>query len=112
MGAAIATAIAHLAALVTGYFFSQRFAPFPYQLIKLITTLVGASIAIAAGSMAYSGSVVRDTLLGLLILAIYCAVLFASRAVTRDDLGILREINWYGHQPELQPHGNSSREIE
>jgi len=39
-------------------------------------------------------------------LVIYCAVLFVSRTVTRDDLLILRNISWYGSQPEVQTPGS------
>jgi len=106
MGAAMATALGHLAALVSGYFFSQRFAPVPYPIGKLTTTLIAGAVAIAAGSMTSSGAVIRDTLVGLLILVIYCAVLFVSRTVTRDDLLILRNISWYGSQPEVQTPGS------
>jgi len=102
MGAALATALGHLTALISVYLIAQRLAPVPYHLRKLTTTIVAASIAIAAGSVVHAEAVFQDILLKLLILAIYCGILFASRTVTRDDLLLFWNIKLYGRKAQNQ----------
>lgn len=100
MGAAIATALGHLTALIAGYLFAQRLSPIPYHIGKLTITVAAASLAIAMGSTVDSGSRIGDVLLKLLILIAYCGVLFATRTINRRDLQLFRNINWFGHNSE------------
>jgi O-antigen/teichoic acid export membrane protein len=97
LGAALATALGHLTSLIIGYYFAQRLAPIPYHVGRLVITIAVATIAVAAGSGIQSGDVLHDLLLKLMILALYCGVLFVSRTVTGDDLLLFRNIRWAEH---------------
>jgi O-antigen/teichoic acid export membrane protein len=103
MGAAFATALGHLTALISVYIVAQRLAPVPYHLGKLTTTILAASIVIAVASIVHGDTVIGDLFMKLLILAIYCGALFAGRAVNREDLLLFRNIQWFGRRANTQP---------
>jgi O-antigen/teichoic acid export membrane protein len=108
MGAAFATALGHLTALISAYIVAQRLAPVPYHLGKLTTTILAASIVIAVAPIVRGNTVIGDLLMKLLILAIYGGILFAGRTVTREDLLLFRNISWFGQRANAQaPSGGA-----
>jgi O-antigen/teichoic acid export membrane protein len=102
LGAAFATALGHLTALISIYIVAQRLAPVPYHLDKLTITILAASIVIAAAPIVRGNTLIGDLLMKLLILTIYSGALFASRTVTREDLLLFRNIPWFGRRADTR----------
>ncbi len=94
LGAALATALGHLAALSGMYAMAQRVLPIPYQLGKLAAIAAAAAAAAAAAPLVHSGSFLADALLKTAVLALYGAVLLAVRAVTWTDLVLFFKTDW------------------
>ncbi len=109
MGAALATAVGHLASLVIGYLFAQRLEPIPYHIRRLSFTILAASVAIATGSRLHSEMGIHDLLLRSLILIGFCGLLLVGRIINRDDLLLFRNINWFAPHKENQA-GRAARE--
>ena len=98
LGAAIATAIGYLTALVSLYIVLQRLAPIPYRPGKLAIILGSALIVIVLGSLIHAEPIGRDVATRFLILASFCGSLLVSRAITSDDLAIFVSIKRRGRK--------------
>ena len=97
-GAALATALGHLTALVTLYVAAQRIAPIPYQPVKLMTTTVAAALVMGLAPHLRAESIAADLAVKLGILFLYCGALLATRTITRPDLALFWNISWHGHR--------------
>jgi O-antigen/teichoic acid export membrane protein len=86
LGAAIATALGHLIALIALYFVAQRIAPIPYQPARLIITILTAIAAIMLARHFRTGSIQGDLLLEIVLLLSYGIVLLALRIISLSDL--------------------------
>jgi O-antigen/teichoic acid export membrane protein len=105
MGAAFATALGDMTALIAVYLVAQRLAPISYHPGKLILTILTASAAIAAASFFQPEALIQHLLVKAIILLAFCSVLWASRIITSGDLLLFRNINWMGRKT-ARPVGN------
>jgi len=94
VGAALATGLGHLAALISLYTLAQRVLPIPYQRTKLIAVVLVAGGMIALAPLVNTGFILKDLLLKAGVLALYGAAVLATRAITLNDLAILWKMNW------------------
>lgn len=92
LGAAMATALGYLAALIALYAVAQRLVPIPYSPGKLTAAIIGALIVMALSPHIHSQSIVKDLAVKVMILVFYCGALLAAGVVTRDDLSLFRDI--------------------
>ncbi len=88
-GAALATALGHLTALVLLYLAAQRIAPIPYQNAKLASIILAAVTVIVLDYQLQAQSIANDLAIKAVLLAAYCATLLAVRAVTLKDIALL-----------------------
>ncbi len=86
LGAAIATALGHLTALVALYVIAQRIAPIPYQPVKITLTIFSAIIVVVLAGRLPVDSVVEGLLYKIALLILYIAALLAMRVITSRDL--------------------------
>jgi O-antigen/teichoic acid export membrane protein len=98
MGAAFATALGDLTALMGVYLVAQRLTPIPYHPGKLILTILTASVAIAGASFFKAEALIQDLCGKAIILLAFSGILWASRVVTSGDLLLFRNINWMGRK--------------
>ena len=86
VGAAVATGLGHLAALLGLYALSQRILPIPYERMKLTATVLIAAAVVILAPHVHTGSLMRDLGLKALLLVLYGAALLACRSITVRDL--------------------------
>jgi O-antigen/teichoic acid export membrane protein len=94
LGAAFATALGQLAALVIMYKMAQRLAPIPYQTGKLTLAVSAIALTVLAASYFQSNLLWKDLLLKFMLLAFYCVTLLAARVFTVHDLALLWKSDW------------------
>jgi len=102
LGAACATSLGHLTALIAIYTLAQRLVPIPYQPGKLAIAIVSAVAVIGLSMQMQAGSVVKDLAVKSGILVCYCGILLATRTVTRSDLALFWNIHWPWRKPVPQ----------
>lgn len=103
LGAALATAIGHLAALSGMYFMAQRVLPIPYQPGKLAAIAAAAAAVAAVAPQIRSGSLFADILWKAVVLALFFLSLLAVRAVTWTDLLFFLKMEWLrGDRPRSE----------
>jgi O-antigen/teichoic acid export membrane protein len=86
LGAAFATALGHLTALLTLYFVAQRIARMPYQAGKLVTIILTAAAVIFLAFHLRTASMAMDLLLKTALLLSYGTALLAMRVIALGDL--------------------------
>jgi O-antigen/teichoic acid export membrane protein len=89
VGAAFATALGHLTALILLYIIAQRIAPIPYQPGKLIATILTAIGVILLDLRFQPQAVVSALAIKTLLVILYGAVLMVIRVVTTKDLNLI-----------------------
>ena len=102
LGAACATSLGHLTALIAIYATAQRLVPIPYQPVKLSIAIVSAVAMIGLSMQIQAGSVLKDLAVKFGILACYCGILITTRTVTRGDLALFWNIDWPWRKPARQ----------
>jgi|WetSurSiteA1Bulk_404760.scaffolds.fasta_scaffold07370_3 O-antigen/teichoic acid export membrane protein len=105
LGAAFATAIGQLTALLALYIVAQRIAPIPYQPGKLITTVLAAVAVIVLAFQLPTDSLMRELLYKFALLFAYFAALRATRVITFRDLVLF----WNGIRSALGSVSNHFR---
>ncbi len=86
LGAALANAAGHLAALIGLYALAQRVLPIPYQRNKLIAVVFITGIVVTLAQLINTGSLLNDVLLKLVLLILYAGALLACRVLTISHL--------------------------
>ncbi len=94
LGAAFATALGELVALVVMYRVAQRLAPIPYQPGKLMITVLASTAVLLIAYYFQTHLLWKDLPLKFALLGLYCVALLATRALTKQDLASLWKISW------------------
>ena len=97
IGAAVATALGHLTALLLLYFLAQRIEPVPYQPGKLAFTLLLASIVMTLDFHFQTHKLASDLLIKIALLLSYGTLLLSVRIITLNDLRLI----WNGIRSAL-----------
>jgi O-antigen/teichoic acid export membrane protein len=94
VGAAWATGLGHLAALVGLYVMAQRILPMPYQRGKLMTIVLLTAVVVILAPHLNIGSIIQNLLLKAVLAAAYCVALLATRAIALSDLALFWNTDW------------------
>lgn len=88
VGAAIATALGYLTALVALYFFAQRLTHIPYEVGKVLAAVLAATTIVAARPYLVTGSLTGDAALKLALAGLFVAAMFAVGVIRGRDVAL------------------------
>lgn len=89
VGAALATALGYLTALIVLYFLAQRLAHIPYEMGKVVVAVIVAVAIVAIAPYVVTGALWSDVALKLALAASYVGALLGARVITRTDVMLL-----------------------